>query len=49
MASFTALALVGHNIVLNLFSIDKWGNGGIMDPIFPKKIFLSFKNRGHWT
>ena len=48
-ANFAAFALVGHTIVLNLFSKDNCGNEGIMDPNFSKKLFLSFENRGHLT
>ena len=48
-ANFVAFALVGHNIVLNLFSSVNCANDGIKDPKFSKKIVLSLENRGHCT
>ena len=49
LANFVAFALVGHSMVLNLFSSDNCENDGIKDPSFSNKIDLSLEKRGHWT
>ena len=49
LANFVAFALVGHSMVLNLFSSDNCENDGIKGPSFSNKIDLSLEKRGHWT